>query len=262
MIGGWTTNPADYIGFICKLRAFFVFSTRTIAPWLIVLATVDRWLLSSVDAHRRQKSTLKAAQQWTFIIVFLSILLYAQQLYCYEANLIDTPLRCYGKTVACRFITDLSFAVMTIILPLVFMILFGVLTISNVRQSQRRIQELHLRNTKLTLNKSSGSNNGNTEHKSKQRTERSLLRMLFFQVLLLALFTLPLSLDKFFSTFSGGNETLVDEAINDFVYDLAILSYFISNGMPFYIYTLCGGTVYRKALYALLMLVKRKMMRR
>ncbi|CAF4650898.1 unnamed protein product, partial [Rotaria sp. Silwood2] len=108
----------NYIGWVCKLRAFLVFTTRTIAPWLILLATVDRWLLSSINAHRRQKGTLKNAQQWIIIIVILSVLLYVQQLYCYEANLIDTPLQCYGKTVAYRYLTGLSFAIMTIIFPL------------------------------------------------------------------------------------------------------------------------------------------------
>ncbi|CAF4407931.1 unnamed protein product, partial [Rotaria magnacalcarata] len=95
MIGGWVTNPTDYIGVLCKLRAFLVFSTRTMAMWLMVLATTDRWLLSSINAHRRQHSSLKNAQLWTATIVILSVALYAQQLYCYDANLMDTPLRCY-----------------------------------------------------------------------------------------------------------------------------------------------------------------------
>ncbi|CAF1351589.1 unnamed protein product [Rotaria sordida] len=262
IINGWTTVPTDYIGWACKLRAFVVFSTRTIASWLIVLATVDRWLLSSTNVHRRQKSTLKNAQRWTTTIVILSILLYAQQLYCYEANLIDTPLKCYGKTDACRLITDSSFAVITILFPLVLMILFGLLTISNVRQSQRRIHQLQLRNMTLTKKNSAASNNENPDSKSKWKTNHSLLRMLFFQVLLLTIFTLPLSLEKFYSTFSEGNGSSVQKAINNFVYEVAALSYFISNGIPFYIYTLCGGTIFRKALYDFFMLMKRKMMHR
>ncbi|CAF0748392.1 unnamed protein product [Rotaria sp. Silwood1] len=260
MIGGWIIDPTTYTGWICKLRAFLVFITRTIAPWLIVLATIDRWLLSSVDAHRRQKSTLKNAQRWTIIIIIFSILLYAQLFYCYEANLIDTPLECYGKTVACRYITDFSFSVITILCPLFFMILFGLLTISNVQQSQRRVQILQLQNKKPTKNKSSGSIGGNTEHKSKQRTERSLLRMLLVQVLLLTIFTFPLFLQKFYSTFSGEKKSPIEMAINMFLYNLAVLIYFVSNGMPFYIYTLCGGTVFRKALSEFVLMMKRKMM--
>ncbi|CAF3170728.1 unnamed protein product [Rotaria sp. Silwood2] len=59
IIAGWTINPTSYIGPICKIRAFLVFSTRTMATWLMVLATIDRWLQSSINARHRQKSSLK-----------------------------------------------------------------------------------------------------------------------------------------------------------------------------------------------------------
>ncbi|CAF2876765.1 unnamed protein product [Rotaria sp. Silwood2] len=206
------------------------------------------------------KITLKNAQRWAIFIVIFSILLYTQLLYCYEANLIDTPLECYGKTIVCRYITDLSFVLITIILLLLLMILFGLLTISNVRQSQRLVQTLQLQSIMSTVNNSSGSTNGNTEQKLKQKNDRSLLRMLLVQVLLLAIFILPLSLDKFYSSFSEDNGSSVAKAINIFVYDLAILIYFISNGIPFYIYTLCGGTVFRKASYHFVVMTKRKML--
>ncbi|CAF3163637.1 unnamed protein product [Rotaria sp. Silwood2] len=258
MIGGWTKNPTDYIGVVCKLRAFFVFSTRTISTWLIVLATIDRWLLSSISVRRRQKSSLKNVQKWTVVIIVLSILLYSQQLYCYEANLIDTPLKCYGKTIVCRYCTDLSLAIVTVSAPLILMVLFGSLIISNVRQSQRRIQTLALRNVVSTTNKSLPSNAESAERKFKQKIEHSLLRMLLSQVILIGIFTLPLCLDKFYSSVSGDHGSHVELAINAFVYDLAILVYDISNGIPFYIYTLCGGIVFRKALYDFIMLTKRK----
>ncbi|CAF1162776.1 unnamed protein product [Rotaria sp. Silwood1] len=258
MIGGWTDNPANYIGVVCKLRAFLVFSTRTMAMWLIVLATVDRWLLSSFDVHRRQKSSLKNVQRGTVVIVILSLLLYAQQLYCYDANRMDTPLKCYGTTNVCRNFTDLSLVIATVTIPLILMVLFGVLIISNVHQSRRRIQILTLQNAKSTMDKSLPASTGDADRKSKQKIEHSLLRMLFFQVILMTIFTIPLCLDKFYSSFSGDNGSKVEMAINAFVYDLAILIYDISNGIPFYIYTLCGGTVFRKALHNFITSMKLK----
>ncbi|CAF3819503.1 unnamed protein product [Rotaria magnacalcarata] len=259
MIGGWVTNPTDYIGVLCKLRAFLVFSTRTMAMWLMVLATTDRWLLSSINAHRRQHSSLKNAQLWTATIVILSVALYAQQLYCYDANLMDTPLRCYGKTVVCRYLTDLSLALITVSIPIFLMILFGSLIISNVRQSQRRIRALQLGSAAATVNRPVASNSEYSVGKFRQKTDHSLLRMLFSQVILLGIFTLPLCLDKFYSSFSGDNGSPLVLATNAFVYDVAILVYDISNGITFYVYTLCGGTVFRKALYDFIMSAKLKM---
>ncbi|CAF2628297.1 unnamed protein product [Rotaria sp. Silwood2] len=262
MIGGWVANPAGYIELLCKIRSFLVFTTRTIAPWLIALATIDRWLLSSIDAHRRQRSTLKNAQRWTIVIVILSILLYAQLFYCYEANRVNEPLECYGSTAACRYVTDLSFSLITILFPLFFMILFGLLTISNVRQSQRRIQALKLPNIKSPMNKLSESTNGNSEVKLKRKTDHSLLRMLLVQIFLITILTFPLSLQKFYSSFAKEIKTPVGMAINDFAYNLFVLLYFVSNGMPFYIYTLCGGVVFRKALYDFVLMVTGKIMHR
>lgn len=260
MIGGWTTNPANTIDWVCKLRAFLVFSTRTMGPWLIVLATIDRWLLSSISATRRRKSSLKNAQRGGACIIILSLLLYAQQLYCYKANLIDTPLKCYGETSACRYLTDLTFAIVTVVMPVIVMILFGVLTISNVRQSHRRVQALTLHNVASVPNKSSSTTPGTSEVKVKRRADRILLRMLLAQVLVLSMFTLPLSLDKFYSTFAGDNGSETVQAINSFVYDIAILLYFLSNGMPFYIYLFFGGTFFRKSLLDMFTLLKQKIM--
>ncbi|CAF2059759.1 unnamed protein product [Rotaria magnacalcarata] len=260
MIGGWTTNPANTIGWICKLRAHIVFSTRTIAPWLIVLATIDRWLLSSINAIRRRKSTLKNAQRWTAVIIILSMLLYAQMFYCYEANLTDTPLQCYDKTAVCRYLTDLSFGGIAVVAPLMLMILFGLLTIINVRETQHRVQSLTRGNSACGTSRSSIATSGRSQGKSTHRTQHSLLRMLFVQVAVLSILTVPLSLDRFYSTFSSDNGSAVNIAINSFIYNAAILLYFISNGMPFYIYTMCGGSVFHKALYDFLFMMKRKLM--
>jgi hypothetical protein len=76
---------------------------------VIGLATVDRWLSSSVDANRRRKSTLRNAQRGTIVIVILSIIIQTQQLDCFEANLTNTPLKCYTRTVLYGIISDLFF---------------------------------------------------------------------------------------------------------------------------------------------------------
>jgi hypothetical protein len=65
------------------------------ASWLIMLASVDRWLSSSIDVIRRQRSTLKNAQRGVILIVILSTIIETQQLYCFDANLTNGPLKCY-----------------------------------------------------------------------------------------------------------------------------------------------------------------------
>jgi hypothetical protein len=130
----WGADLTNTNQFLCKIRAFLLFDSITVAFWLIMLATVDRWLSSNIDVNRRQISTLKNAQRSTILIVVLSTAIEVQQLYCFEANLTNTPLKCYTRTVMCGIVSDMFFALMTIMFPLLFMIIFGLMTISNVRK--------------------------------------------------------------------------------------------------------------------------------
>jgi hypothetical protein len=88
-------------------------------------------------------NTIKNAKRGISLVIFLSICLYIQMFYCYEANLINTPLKCYGKTEICRLTTDLIYSFITILLPSLLMFIFGLRTIFNVRQVRRRIQPIN-----------------------------------------------------------------------------------------------------------------------
>ncbi len=62
LLAGWSTDLTNTVGWLCKFRIFVLFTSRTVAPWLIALATIDRWCSSSIPVHRREMSTLKNAQ--------------------------------------------------------------------------------------------------------------------------------------------------------------------------------------------------------
>ena len=126
MLAGWAADLTSTIDVLCQLRAFALFVSRTMALWFLALASIDRWLSSSVDQERRRISSLKNTYKSLIVITFVSIVLYTQILFCYQANMVNTPLKCYGKTESCRMVTDLSYALISIILPIVVMIIFGV----------------------------------------------------------------------------------------------------------------------------------------
>ena len=111
-----------------------------------MVATIDRWMSSSRNVHRRQLSTLKNAQRSIILIIILSILIYISIFYCYGANLINAPLKCYGKTDICRLSNDLIYAYITIIIPIIIMIIFGVMTIINIHQIKTRVHTAVLLN--------------------------------------------------------------------------------------------------------------------
>ena len=244
LLNGWLLDLTDTVNWLCKIRIFILFTCRTITSWLIMLATYDRWLLTSLDIHRRQMSTLKNAQRGLFIISIVSCFAYVQVFYCYEANLTNnTPLKCYGHTAWCRLLMDSEFALISTLIPWTFMFIFGLLTIFNLRQVA-----VHRSQFVTITNISDGSKSSQTTRRL-QKIDQSLLRMLCTQVVLLVLFSLPQIIT---SLYLNGTQfqlkTSLQTTIEELVLNLSFLLIYITNGMPFFIYTLTGGDVFRRAL--------------
>ncbi|UJR32938.1 hypothetical protein I4U23_020399 [Adineta vaga] len=257
MKSGWDFDFTETIAWLCQLRAFIVFTSRTIALWLIALASIDRWLLSSTNANYRRKSSLKNVQKLVIIITILSILFYGQIFFCYDANLTTTPLRCYGKTIECRYLADITYIIITILSPLITMLLFGLMTISNIRQSQRRIHNLSI---EVLSQNHVRTSSDNQQKRTKKKVDHHLFHMLLIQIILLTILTLPQAIQKIYSTITDDTSFIndINQAMNNFIYSCAVLLSFLASGMPFYIYTLFGGDIFRKALYKLLQTIVTK----
>ncbi|CAF2854861.1 unnamed protein product [Rotaria sp. Silwood2] len=240
MLAGYAVDLTNTIDWLCKLRVFVLMVSRTIALWLIALASVDRCLLSSANQQYRKMSSLKNSYRSIFIIILFSILLYVQLIYCYQANLTQTPLKCYGKTEICRMTTDFSYALITVVIPIIVMITFGLLTISNVQNSRRRV---------FTITATHFSNNSPNQSERWRKTDSYLLVMLLVQTVLYCFFTLPQAIQKIYSTMTESQiKSSLQNAIENLGFNILLLLTYFSSGMPFYIYTLCGGKIFRQTL--------------
>ena len=256
MLSGWAADLTNTDRCLCKLRAFVLNVARPVAFWLICLAAIDRWLLSNPNVRYRRMSTLKNTKRSMIIILILSTILFSHIIYCYEPNLIDAPLKCYGITIACRLVTDLSFTFVSTFFPILLMFIFGLMTINNIRQSRNHIQPQGMSietRTRLSL--------GN-QPQSLKKTDYRLLIMLLVQILLLCIFGLPLGIQKLYATITTNRPpSNVQTAIDNFIYNFVLLLNFLANGMPFYIYTLAGGNVFRKALFNIVLAIRQKIIR-
>ncbi|CAF1159557.1 unnamed protein product [Adineta steineri] len=243
VISGVTVDLSATISWICKLRGFILYTSRAVTFWLIMLAAIDRWLLSCRDAHRRNMSSKSNSFRGIIIITILSILIHSQLFYCLEANLINTPLKCYTKNIECRLMNDLTFAIIVILLPLILILIFGWMTILNTRSTRNRVDPMTIINQPIKIS---------TTKKRSKKTDQRLLIMLFVQVIFLALFTLPLALQKLYATFTLNiPKSTLQMTIEDFIYQIALMCTYFATAMPFYINTLSGGYVFRKAMYTL-----------
>ncbi|CAF1552902.1 unnamed protein product [Rotaria sp. Silwood1] len=241
ILSGWIILLTDRITWLCKIRVFTLLTSRSIASWLIVLATLDRWLLSCKNIHYRRISKLKNAKRGMLFILIISTILYSPIFFCYQANLNNAPLKCYSKTIKCRVYADQVYTFFTILMPLILMMIFGFITLSNIRKIHYRAQMLLLpRSSQTTIS---------TEHRQRLKSiDRHLLAMLLIQISFLILFTLPQVIEMIYLTITRNHfKTSSQKELENSIFTFVLLLTYLASGMPFYIYTLSGGRVFRQA---------------
>ena len=142
----------------------------------------------------------------------------------YKPNLVYAPLRCYGVTPTCRFVTDALFALRSIFIRLVLMLVFKLLTIRNLRQSRNSLQP----NTIVS-----------TEERSRKAFSGSdyrLLIILLTWAFLMFLFGLSSDLQRLYATITTNHPTSKTQVTsNNSAYSLAQLLNFFAKGVPFYV---------------------------
>jgi len=236
MLDAWneTFNLINTISGLCKFTMFIILISRTLAIWFIVLATIDRYLVSSPDANRRQMSSLKQAQRWIAIACTMAILIWAETFYCFDANLIGTPLKCYTTSKECRLYNDITLALITITIPSISMFIFGLLTTINIHRFRQRINPI--------------MNTFTVSNSRIRKTEQTLTRMLLAQVSLIIILNLPHAIYIFYLTITFYEpKTLVQGTLNDFIFNMLLVLPFVSSCISFLLYTL-SGKIFRETL--------------
>jgi hypothetical protein len=232
---GFNMELANYNLGICKIEFFSFYAIRTISCWLITLACIDRYLHSSRNARIRQLSSLKMTRMAIRMTSVVIIISYSHMIIYYEITYMSdqfgniTPA-CYGQKGIYR--TFVAFWYMTLysLCPSFLMLLFGVLTMNNLRQRRRVLPT------------------GPRANRMPRRTDIQLWRMLVAQVMVTIISTLPLSIYRLYASFTVNlpKDTLRRAQENLAFEVAATLSYF-AHTSSFYLYTL-RGTIFRKEL--------------
>ena len=228
------TNPR-----LCQFRLFILFSSRTIASWLLLCATIDRYLVSSTKIYLRRMSHFKQAIRWILLVCFIFPIFWSETFYCFDANLSNTPLKCYAKSKICRTTNDLAQAFITTIIPSFIMLIFGLNTITNIHRSQL-INRFSFVKTPLT-----GTTN------KYRKLDTSLTRMLFLQIILLTIFNIPQVVQKLYITTTfDQSKSAMQRTWERFLFGISVLLTYIPGCLPFYIYTFTGR-IFRQTLFQL-----------
>lgn len=119
----------------CKVRAFLVYSIPLMATYLVLLASIDRCMCSSVHGYFRSFSQVKVAYRATLAAMAISLLSCTHVLVSY-----DLRPRCSNIPGSFAMFDSMFVVFWMGIMPHVLMLLFGSLTFVNIRRSKRQIR--------------------------------------------------------------------------------------------------------------------------
>jgi hypothetical protein len=209
----------------CKIITYISTLSAFLCPYFIVFASIDRYWASSINAGIRKLSCARTAKWIILLVVTVFALLFINVLVMVDIQRVSGSsciLRAdtiYGQVYAVTQV--FLFA----IVPPGLMILFGLMTIHNANQS---------RITLVTVSRF-------------HRTERQLARMLFLQVSVHILLTLPSSTTYLMSILPNTIRTTI---LFSFISTIFQLLFNCSYVTSFFLYIL-SGHIYKKELLRL-----------
>lgn len=106
----------------------------SVATYAFVGASIDRFLGSNIKVSYRLLSSSQTAKRFLIFILIISILVYVEVFYCYEASVPNVPTACYTLNGVCQLYNDWMYILYNTVVPSGLILLFGLLTVFNIRK--------------------------------------------------------------------------------------------------------------------------------
>lgn len=225
------TDPVNNILVWCRLRSFVYYLALSLSNWYILLATIDRYLISSDSTRRRQLSSVRNACRIIAIVTIVFMLLYCHILVLYNIQTLTTASNtvqnyCYPQRGSYRLFSDIQILVQFSLLPPLLMSVFIILIIKNIHASHRRIA-----NTVVAHH-----------HARIKRRDVQLSKMLALQVAVIIFCSLPLAVSQLLTTMTlNSPKTPLRAAAEGFLAFIGRQLAFLNCSISFYLYTLSGS---------------------
>ncbi|CAF3609139.1 unnamed protein product [Adineta steineri] len=224
----WNLDASTTNNVLCKLRNICQYLPFCLVLWFPVLASIDRFLSSSRQVRYRRWSSLPIAKKVIICTIIFFLLIHLHLVVFYESAW-------NGRAFVCALLSYEYFVfwsffgpIVACLLPIIFMCIFGVLMIVNVRSVQNRVVP-------------QGGVVGNERTRS---NDRQLIIMLLFQVLTILLISIPYVAVNTYNAvvlvMLNYRLSQTGEAIFNFAYQFCSSLYYTNPVIGFYIYTLTG----------------------
>ncbi|CAF3569815.1 unnamed protein product [Adineta steineri] len=149
-LNGFNVDPTQSSAVICKLKFFISYLSGYTAAWFIGFASIKRYLSSSTNVNTRQLITMKRARLSMVFVILFGFLAFGEQFYCIDINqnILGASQSCYQLklNIQCQIADSLMQFLFQILAPTLMMIVFGSLTVRNIRRKHRRINVIQIAN--------------------------------------------------------------------------------------------------------------------
>jgi hypothetical protein len=136
LISGYGINLANYSTISCRIISYINILSSFILPYLIVIASIDRYCASSRNAKIRKFSTIRVTKWVICIVIGVCALIFINLIVLYNLQ--------SSRGYVCALEADTTYSQVYIItqvflyagIPPSLMMLFGLLTVRNTRRSR------------------------------------------------------------------------------------------------------------------------------
>ena len=173
---GYNINTANNLLWFCKFRYYIFYICTANARYNIIMASIDRYFASSLNALRRQWSSSKVAYRIIISMVIFWCIVYIQAFIFYRID--EQVCRYQNGAYATYF--SIYISIDTGVLPILLMLVFGLLTVRNIHETKRRVAPTIERN-----------NDRSYENNKMSRNDAQLYKMLANQVISFIIFNFP-----------------------------------------------------------------------
>ena len=184
VLSTFSINPqtAFQAAIYCKTRSFFTYGSLSLSIWLVLGACMDRWASSCTSVRIRSISRVLIAKRIILTLILIVYLMYMQMFFCFDGIYESNSSSCYTVSTTCELYNSFALFLTYSLFPCLFMLILGLLTIRNIRRSQRQVfPSIHA-----------------LVSRSKKKTTKQMTIMLLVQVICSILLSLPISLQNIY----------------------------------------------------------------
>ena len=212
---GYNVPVNSVPSWFCKIRFYIYYVSGAIARYNIIFAAADRFLCSSRSVRLRRWSLPKVAVYLITIDTIVWILFYIPILVYFDVE----SDKCRIHAVEIMKYLSYFITIENGFFPIIPMLIFGLLTIRNIRQSRQRVKST------VAVNRNQSATSRQTSTK-----EAQLHKMLINQVIVYVILNLPYPVYNVYRSYVNvnsftGSRAAIDTFINNLCFDMIYLCF-------------------------------------